>query len=117
MRSARSWGLGARDKHLRIISAVLIVLVGCACVSAQTPAPAAAPTFDGNRAFEHLKNIVAIGPRPAGSPAAQKTRDYIRQEMTKLGVEVTEQPFDAQTPAGVVRMVNVSVTIPGVGPG
>ena len=64
-----------------------------------------------------MKNIVAIGPRPAGSPAAQKTRDYIKQEMTKLGAEVTEQPFDAQTPAGVIRMVNVSVTIPGPGPG
>ena len=60
---------------------------------------------------------MAIGPRPAGSPGTQKTRAYIRQEMTKLGAEVTEQPFDAQTPAGVVRMTNVSVTIPGPGTG
>ena len=102
---------------MRITTAALIVLIACACASAQTPAPPAAPAFDGARAFEHLKNIVAIGPRPAGSPGTQKTRAYIRQEMTKLGAEVTEQPFDAQTPAGVVRMTNVSVTFPGPGTG
>ena len=30
---------------------------------------------------------------------------------------MTEQPFDAKTPAGTVKMVNVSDTIPGPGTG
>ena len=88
-----------------------------ACASAQTPAPSSAPSFDSARAFEHLKAVVAIGPRPAGSPGAQKTRDYITQQLGALGLKTTEQAFDATTPAGAVRMVNLSATIPGPGTG
>jgi hypothetical protein len=98
---------------IRLASAI-VVLLSAACVSAQTPV-ASTPAFDGNKAFEHLKNIVAIGPRPAGSAGAQKTRDYIRQQLSALGLTVNEQSFDATTPAGVVKMVNVSATIPGQG--
>lgn len=92
------------------------LLVG-ACASAQTPVAQAAPAFDAARAFDHLKNIVAIGPRPAGSAGAQKTRDYIKQQLASIGVTANEASFDATTPAGVVRMVNVSATIPGSGAG
>jgi Zn-dependent M28 family amino/carboxypeptidase len=96
--------------------ATAVVLFTCACVSAQTPAdgqstPAA--TFDSARAFEHLKRIVEIGPRPAGPPGLQKTRDYIKAEMKAIGLEVREQAFEAQTPVGPVKMVNLRATIPG----
>jgi Zn-dependent M28 family amino/carboxypeptidase len=96
-----------------------LLIVGCvmvaACLSAQTPDPAAtqSPAFDSARAFEHLKQLVAIGPRPAGSAEAQKTRDYIAQQMKSLGIATTEQRFEAKTPIGPVKMVNVSATIPG----
>ena len=86
------------------------------CVSAQssgTPSSVQAAVFDGNRAFEHLKQIVGIGPRPAGSEGIGKTRDYIKQQMTALGLKVAEQAFEASTPVGPVKMVNVSVSIPG----
>ena len=96
-----------------MISVAFIVLLAVACASAQTPAPPAAPVFESSRAFEHLKNIVAIGPRPAGSRGAQQTRDYVKQQMATLGITTSEQAFDATTPAGVIRMVNVSATIPG----
>ena len=102
-------------------SVLIAICVGLvACVSAQTPSSeqtAPAPAFDGNRAFEHLKQLVAIGPRPAGSPGAQKTRDYIKRQMQSLGIQTTEQPFDGKTPVGPVKMVNVSATIPGPGAG
>ena len=71
--------------------------------------------FDAVRAFDHLKQLVAIGPRPAGSPGAQKTRDYIKQQMQVLGITTAEQAFDAQTPVGTVKMVNVSARIPRSG--
>jgi Zn-dependent M28 family amino/carboxypeptidase len=99
------------------------LMVGCfvlaACLSAQSSAPAAsqAPAFDSARAFEHLKQLVAIGPRPAGSAGAQKTRDYIAQQMKSLGIATTEQTFEAKTPIGPVKMANVSATIPGPGAG
>ena len=57
--------------------------------------------------------MVDIGPRPAGSPAIQKTRDYIKQELVKAGLQPEEQAFDAQTPLGVVHMVNIRATLPG----
>jgi hypothetical protein len=81
-----------------------------ACAEAQTPA--APPAFDGQRAFEHVKQLVAIGPRVAGSPGAQKARDYITRELTGLGLRVQEQPFDAQTPLGPVSMVNLRAVVP-----
>ena len=95
---------------------LLAALLFIGCVSAQQPpAPAAAPAaaFDGARAFEHLKQLVGIGPRPAGSEGARKTRDYIKQQMAALGLTATELPFDAATPVGTVKMVNVSVRLPG----
>jgi Zn-dependent M28 family amino/carboxypeptidase len=96
--------------------ATAVVLLTCACVSAQTPAQEQsnrAATFDSARAFEHLKRLVEIGPRPAGSPGAQKTRDYIKAEMKGLGIEVREQAFEAKTPIGPVKMVNLIATVPG----
>ena len=38
---------------------------------------AAAPGFDSGRAWEHLRQLVALGPRPAGSPAIEQARGYI----------------------------------------
>lgn len=96
--------------------ATAVVLFTCACVSAQTPPEEQAKpatTFDSARAFEHLKRMVEIGPRPAGSPGAQKTRDYIKAEMKTIGLEVKEQAFEAKTPIGPVKMVNLIVTVPG----
>lgn len=100
---------------LRAVVAGCVLLAGC--VSAQSSAPPAAQQpaakFDGVRAFDHLKRVVEIGPRPAGSDGLQKTRDYIKQQMTALGLTVTEQRFQAATPIGPVSMVNLSVRIPG----
>lgn len=103
---------------MRICLAIVFVLVTCGCVSAQTPessqrASAETTKFDSARAFEHLKQLVAIGPRPAGSPGAQKTRDYIKAQMKTLGIATSEQAFEANTPVGPVKMVNVIATIPG----
>ena len=47
--------------------------------------PQPPPRFDGQRALDHTRNVVALGPRPAGSPALAKTRDYIRKELSALG--------------------------------
>jgi glutaminyl-peptide cyclotransferase len=78
-----------------------------------TIAAAQAPKFDSNRAYEDMRQMIAIGPRPAGSAALQKTRDYIEKELKAAGLTPQEQAFDAQTPIGPIHMVNVSVTLPG----
>ena len=89
-------------------------VVAVACLSAATQPPVT-PAFDGGRAYEHLRQIVSIGPRPAGSAALQQTRAYITKQLTSLGIEVEEQPFEAPTPLGPLKMVNLRATIPGPG--
>ena len=98
---------------------VFVILVGfvmqaVARCSTQPPQQTpAALKFDGARAFEDLKQQVGFGPRPAGSPALQRTRDYIKKQLVAAGLEPREQPFDAQTPAGTIHMVNIRATLPG----
>lgn len=76
----------------------------------QTPA---APRFDSSRAWEHLRQLVAIGPRPAGSAALDQARRYLKEQLAAAGLPVSEQAWEAQTPTGTVHMVNLLATIPG----
>ena len=76
-------------------------------------APASVPRFDSARAWKDLEAQVAFGPRPAGSAALQKTRDYILAELKKSGIEARQQIFIAKTPLGETSMANIIATIPG----
>jgi hypothetical protein len=91
----------------------VIPLTGVACLAALP----AAPSFDGQRAFEDIRQLVAIGPRVAGTPAAQAARDYIKKQLQAAGLAVVEQSFEASTPAGRVKMVNLRATLPAAGAG
>jgi hypothetical protein len=73
----------------------------------------AAPHFDSNRAWEHLRQLVAIGPRPAGSPAIEQSRKYIKDQLAAAGAPAVDQAWDDETPVGRVHMVNLVATIPG----
>jgi Iap family predicted aminopeptidase len=84
-------------------------LVPATSVGSQAPAD----RFDGARAFEHLKNLVAIGPRPAGSPQIRQARAYITRQLSALDIHVREQLFTADTPLGRIEMVNLIVRLPG----
>ena len=83
--------------------------------SAQTPAPAETGplNFDSNKAWEHLRQMVLIGPRPSGSEALRQTRAYITRQLAAVGLTVEEQPFVAQTPVGPINMVNLITRLPG----
>jgi glutaminyl-peptide cyclotransferase len=82
---------------------------------AQSPQPKAQSqiSFDSSRAYEHLRQVVGFGPRPAGSPAIERTREYIIDQLTAVGVPVARQAFVAKTPIGDIPMVNLVATIPG----
>ena len=69
--------------------------------------------FDSARAYEHLRQIVSIGPRPAGSPGSARTRDYIIAQLKALGVTAAQQSFVAKTPIGEIPMANIIATLPG----
>ena len=70
-------------------------------------------TFDAARAWEHLRQMVAIGPRPSGSAALEQTRAYIKSQLTAIGVTPVEQAWEQRTPIDTVRMENLVATIPG----
>jgi glutaminyl-peptide cyclotransferase len=106
---------------MRTSIALLAVLALLAC--SERPGSAAGsqsvgstPAFDSNRAWEHLRRQVGFGPRPAGSHALAETRRYILDQLKATGVTAREQAFDANTPLGPIRMVNVIATIPGARP-
>lgn len=84
-----------------------------ACLALGAMLSAAPSAFDSSRAYQHLREIVGFGPRPAGSPALEATRRYIRQQMKAINVSVADQAFDATTPIGRIRMTNLVATIPG----
>jgi Zn-dependent M28 family amino/carboxypeptidase len=74
---------------------------------------AAAVQFDSNRAWGHLTQLVAIGPRPSGTPAIEQARKYIKDQLTAVGLTAVEQKWMQDTPAGRLAMSNLVATIPG----
>jgi Zn-dependent M28 family amino/carboxypeptidase len=81
---------------------------------AQSPQSAAqSPGFDSARAYEHLRQVVSFGPRPAGSPALERTREYVIGQLKSAGIPTERQSFVAKTPIGDISMVNLIATIPG----
>ena len=80
------------------------------------PATSGELEFDATRAWEHLQQQVARGPRPAGSQALADTRTYLRRQLADSGIAVRDQAFDATTPIGMIRMVNLIATVPGTRP-
>ena len=99
---------------------VLLALAWIVTPHAQGPtsskARQATPSFDSSRAYEHLRQVVSFGPRPAGSPAIERTRVYITEQLKAVNLAVTRQTFVAKTPIGDIPMANLIVTIPGKRP-
>jgi hypothetical protein len=108
--------------------AVSIVLTGCpkndtprsaSVKSSERPAetnPKVVPgavAFNGERALDHVKQQMEIGPRVAGSPELARMRDYIVSSLKNSGLAVKQDEFTATTPAGEKRMVNLTAVIPG----
>jgi hypothetical protein len=79
----------------------------------RTVAPSTPPRFDSKKAWAHLRRQVEIGPRPAGSAALDRTRDYITAQLEAVGIESRLQAFVARTPLGDTSMANIIATIPG----
>ena len=84
--------------------AALLVLAGCG----SDDSGGSASAFDGDRAFADLQAQVDFGPRPAGSPAAHRTANWIAGRMRDAGLESVriQSPWE-----------NVLGTIPGSEPG
>jgi len=84
----------------------------------QQTAPPADKTggFDGQRAFQHVSDLVAIGPRTAGTEGNHRAQDYIIGQLKAFGCPVDPEAFHTPTPLGDMEMRNVLVKIPGTSP-
>jgi glutaminyl-peptide cyclotransferase len=69
------------------------------------------PTFDGNRAMQYVKEIVAFGPRPIGSANHKKVEDYITSHLK--GDAVEHDVFTVDTPEGKFPVHNIIAKFPG----
>jgi len=91
--------------------------VGALLVACAANSPASMQTaplkFDSSRAYEDLRRQVAFGPRPAGSAALAQTRQYILAQLKASVIAAREDAWEAQTPIGPIKMVNIIGTIPG----
>jgi glutaminyl-peptide cyclotransferase len=97
-------------KRRAAVLAVALTLAALAPLAAQEPRP---PAFDGAAALRHVERLVAIGPRPAGSPGAARARQYVLDELRAAGISARLEAFDAETPHGRLPMANVVAVLPG----
>lgn len=71
-------------------------------------------TFSGKRAYEHVRKMaVEIGPRMMGTDGDRQGAEYVRECLSRLGLEVREQVFDV--PSGAVKAHKVEVLEPALG--
>jgi glutaminyl-peptide cyclotransferase len=92
---------------------VLVLAVALAVAGGGGAGAQSRREFDGAAAFRHLERLVAIGPRPAGSPQGARARAYIETELRAAGAEVRVMAFEAATPHGRLPMANVIGVLPG----
>ncbi len=72
--------------------------------------------FNGGRAFQDVKRLVAFGPRPSGSKALSEARSWIVGELQRAGWQVEKDSFVATTPLGDIPMTNLIAKLPGARP-
>ena len=80
----------------RWTSAKTLVVVSLAATTLSAQAPAA---FDSSKAWEHLRQQVAIGPRPSGSPGNLKNREYITTTLAGFGIKMGIMPVHVWLPS------------------
>ncbi|HMF80204.1 MAG TPA: hypothetical protein VK562_02290, partial [Candidatus Acidoferrum sp.] len=69
--------------------------------------------FSGEKAFAQVQRLVDFGPRPAGSKAVEKSRDYIEDQLRRSGWQVTRQAFSDDSPQGKIQFVNLIARFSG----
>src|SRR5712691_6854143 len=109
-------GRDHRSRLQRCVFLVFALLVSI--VRADSPRAAQAKIweeFSGEKALAHVQRLVDFGPRPPGSDAIEKSRDYIENQLRLAGWQITRQAFTDDTPRGKVRFVNLIARFPGQG--
>jgi glutaminyl-peptide cyclotransferase len=100
--------LSLRGARTLVIAAAFAGLSGCLdSAPPYVDASAAWRDFDGGKAFAHVSDIAAMGPRPPGSDSLEKSRVHIEEHLRAHGWQVRRQTFTAKTPNGPVEFANL----------
>jgi Iap family predicted aminopeptidase len=77
------------------------------------PKPDTPPALkiSGQRAYQNLKDFVALGPRPLGSSGHAKAEQFILSHLD--GAQIEQDRFNVQTAAGPFAMDNIVAKFPG----
>ncbi|HEX8626584.1 MAG TPA: M20/M25/M40 family metallo-hydrolase [Catenuloplanes sp.] len=110
--------------RLRAAAAILagltgLAVLGIADIQPPSPRPASAPAdvFSAGRAFQHVERV-GRETHVAGSPAADRVREYIVETLTGLGLRPQVQDATGLNASrlgqgGVARVRNIIATLPG----
>ena len=104
----------ARRIRLTLISLLFLPTLA---VSRHVNSSAKTGDFDGARAYEHVRQLVDIGPRPPASDGIRRAQAYIIGQLKSFGCPVEEHDFHASTVLGDLAMKNIVVKLPGTSSG
>jgi len=105
-----------RSRLQRRVFSPFLLLIPIVCSNSMRAAPANIwEEFSVEKAFAHVQRLVDFGPRPAGSKALEKSRDYIEDQLRRSGWQVTRQAFSDDTPRGKIQFVNLIAQFSGQG--
>jgi len=96
-----------------IAFATLVSFLLFATLVAKAETPKVWDEFSGEKAFAQVQRLVDFGPRPAGSKAVEKSRDYIEDQLRRSGWQVTRQAFSDDSPQGKIQFVNLIARFSG----
>jgi glutaminyl-peptide cyclotransferase len=91
--------------------AVVSTLLPTAMDSSGAGADPSPPSIDADRAIKYVREIVAFGPRPVGSPNHKKLENYIYTQLK--GDVVEDDAFVADTPEGKFPVRSIIAKYPG----
>jgi len=83
----------------------------------RVPAGKAQSPFQAARAYADLEHLVALGPRPSGSPAMEAQQDYVARSLRDSGLRVRNFSFTENLNDGPTAMRNLVGIVAGSRPG
>lgn len=102
----------SRKRLQRLAVICLAFLLGASAPNYADTSSANTRRVDGAKALRHVEQLVALGPRAAGSRQLEQARRYLESAIAATGLRTERQPFTASTPGGPLAMTNLLVKIP-----
>ena len=72
---------------------------------------------EATNAYHHTERLVALGPRAAGTPGAQRAAEHLKSALQEIGIDAARiDAFEDEPPAGVLTFYNVLAELPAAQP-